>query len=43
MIEGGFAPNVWSHNIQIEGYCKIKRVDEAKSLYNDVFQENSSK
>ena len=36
MVERGRSPNVFSYNILINGYCKNKRIDEARSLFDEM-------
>ncbi|KAK9024554.1 hypothetical protein V6N11_004712 [Hibiscus sabdariffa] len=36
MIENGCAPDIFSYNTMINGYCKVKRLDKAMELFHEI-------
>ena len=36
MVEKGCSPDVFSYTILINGYCKIKKIDEAMHLFHEM-------
>ncbi|PNX65442.1 pentatricopeptide (PPR) repeat protein, partial [Trifolium pratense] len=36
MAKNGVPPEAWSYSILINGFCKLKMVDEAVNLFNEM-------
>ncbi|KAK9005260.1 hypothetical protein V6N11_042703 [Hibiscus sabdariffa] len=39
MIDNGCAPNIVSYSTMINGYCKVKRFDEAMEFFHEISQK----